>query len=322
MGRGCRLAPHLFERGGPVIRSGIIIFSLLLMLPAAIVRDGSSNWSAAASEDTVDARHIVVIGIDGMGAEGVARVRPPSLARLMDRGSWTLKARAVIPTVSAPNWASMIMGAGPPQHGVTSNEWRAGEYEIAPICRGEGGIFPTIFGILRQQQPKAVIGVFHDWDGFGHLFERKAPDLIIDAASPKEAIERAGEFVIARRPTLTFVHLDDVDHAGHNHGWLSPQYDEAIREADRLVGELLARLEKERMLARTIILVTADHGGRGTKHGGLTMSEIEIPWIIAGPGIPRGELEQPVNTYDTAATLAALLGLKPPDCWIGRPVIR
>lgn len=294
-------------------RSGGILFGslVLLLLAPALVRPARP----------AGARHILVIGVDGMGAEGVARVRPPELTRLMDRGSWTLKARAVIPTVSAPNWASMIMGAGPPQHGVTSNEWRAGSFDIAPICQGTGGIFPTIFGLLRQQRPPALIGIFHDWDGFGHLFERQAPDLIVDAASPREAITRAGDFLVERRPTLTFVHLDDVDHAGHNHGWLSPQYDESIREADRLIGELLTRLEKQRMLGQTIVLVTADHGGKGTKHGGLTMSEIEIPWIMAGPGIPRGEIVRPVNTYDTAATLASLLGLKQPDCWIGRPVI-
>jgi len=27
-----------------------------------------------------------------------------------------------------------------------------------------------------------------------------------------------------------------------------------------------------------------------------------------------------VNTYDTAATIARVFGLKPPACWIARPV--
>ena len=35
----------------------------------------------------------------------------------------SIHARGVIPTVSSPNWASMIMGAGPEQHGITSNDW-------------------------------------------------------------------------------------------------------------------------------------------------------------------------------------------------------
>ena len=68
--------------------------------------------------------------------------------------------------------------------------------------------------------------------------------------------------------------------------------------------------------------VTADHGGVGKKHGQATMAEIEIPWIIAGPGIAAGqEITAPVNTFDTAATLAHILGVKPPECWIGKPVL-
>ena len=39
---------------------------------------------------------------------------------------------------------------------------------------------------------------------------------------------------------------------------------------------------------------------------GATMAEIETP--------------APVNTYDTAATVARLLGPKPPPCWIARRV--
>jgi arylsulfatase A-like enzyme len=75
------------------------------------------------------------------------------------------------------------------------------------------------------------------------------------------------------------------------------------------------------MFEQTVLIFTADHGGMGTKHGGLTMSEIEIPWIIAGPGIAAGEISAPVNTYDTAATIAYLFNLKTPDCWIARPVL-
>ena len=66
----------------------------------------------------------------------------------------------------------------------------------------------------------------------------------------------------------------------------------------------------------------ADHGGVGTKHGGDTIAELEIPWIVYGPGVAKGTvIQQPVNTYDTAATLAWALGLKAPSVWIGRPVI-
>jgi arylsulfatase A-like enzyme len=72
--------------------------------------------------------------------------------------------------------------------------------------------------------------------------------------------------------------------------------------------------------SNTLLLVTADHGGIGKKHGGLTMAELEIPWIAVGPNVRNAELRNPVDTYDTAATIADALGLDMPRCWIARPV--
>ena len=52
------------------------------------------------------------------------------------------------------------------------------------------------------------------------------------------------------------------------------------------------------------------------------MQEIEIPWIMAGPGINADkEISANVNTYDTAVTVAHIFGLKTPSCWIGKPVM-
>ena len=57
--------------------------------------------------------HVLVIGCDGFGAVGFTPSNTPVLHRLMREGAYTLHARGVMPTVSSPNWASMIMGAGP-----------------------------------------------------------------------------------------------------------------------------------------------------------------------------------------------------------------
>ncbi len=48
---------------------------------------------------------------------------------------------------------------------------------------------------------------------------------------------------------------------------------------------------------------------------------MEIPWIIYGKDIKKGaELTQSIMTYDTAATIAYIFGLKTPQVWIGRAV--
>jgi hypothetical protein len=122
--------------------------------------------------------HVVIVGVDGLSPDGVRKAKTPNLGRMMKEGAYTLHARGVMPTVSSPNWASMIMGAGPEQHGVTSNEWEPAKAAIRPTAVRTEGIFPTIFGVLRAQRPTAKMAVFHDWDGFGRLFERKAFDQI------------------------------------------------------------------------------------------------------------------------------------------------
>ena len=69
------------------------------------------------------AEHVVIIGCDGMGSVAfLPQTNAPVMRRLMREGAWTLHARGVMPTSSSPNWASMIMGAGPEQHGMTSND--------------------------------------------------------------------------------------------------------------------------------------------------------------------------------------------------------
>jgi predicted AlkP superfamily pyrophosphatase or phosphodiesterase len=280
-----------------------------------------STHVLSAYAQVVGVDHVVIVGVDGLSPDGVRMAETPVLHRLMGAGAWTFHARGVMPTSSSPNWASMIMGAGPEQHGVTSNDWQPDRFAIAPVAVGPGGIFPTIFSVLKQQRPGARLACFHDWDGFGRLVERALLDRIEDANGPEAAVDLAVSYFRQARPQLTFIHLDHVDHAGHKQGHGTPEYYQAVAEADRLVGRVIDGLKEASMWDRTILLITADHGGKGKKHGGATMDEIEIPWILHGPGVAAGrEISAPVNTYDTAATVAAIFGLKPPDCWIGRPV--
>ena len=167
-----------------------------------------------------------------------------------------------------------------------------------------------------------MIACFHDWSGFGVLFEREALDTIEDTEGPTNTTERAVAYFKTKQPNFTFIHLDHIDHAGHKYGHGTAEYYESVEEADRLIGETLQGLEAAGMLERTILIVTSDHGGVGKSHGGATMAEIEIPWIIAGPGVaPAKELNSFVNTYDTAATVAHIFGLIAPDCWIAKPVL-
>ena len=71
----------------------------------------------------------------------------------------------------------------------------------------------------------------------------------------------------------------------------------------------------------TIVILSSDHGGIEKGHGGISMTEMQIPWIIAGPGIKQGhQINSSIMTFDTAATIAKIFDLEVPQVWIGRPV--
>jgi len=317
--------PALSERLCAIINAGkpgaLYTFRTIAARISLIVVVVFCVWIGAAQAAETLAEHVLIIGCDGFGSIGITPTNTPILHKLMRQGAYTLHARGVMPTSSSPNWASMIMGAGPEQHGVTSNDWETNKFEIAPVTVGSGGMFPTIFGLLREQRPKAWIACVHDLDGFGRLLEPRAPDLIENVKGSPATARRAAEVIRQHKPTFLFIHFDDVDHAGHEFGWLSPEFFQAVSKMDDLIGSLLDALTEAGIREQTVVIMSADHGGKDKTHGGPTMEELEIPFIIAGPGIKAGhELKSPVNTYDTAATVALLFGLAPPEAWIGKPI--
>lgn len=280
---------------------------LLRILPLAL----------CAIAATAQPTSVVIVGVDGLMGAGIDQAETPNLDAMKANGAWTFKARGVMPTSSSPNWASMIMGAGPEQHGVTSNAWEPDDFPFGPICTGMGTTFPTIFSLMREQRPTADTAVFHHWKGFGRLVEPGAPSHIEHGETETITTEAAIAYWKEHQPALLFVHLDHVDHAGHTHEWLSEEYRESVELADELIGKIRDAIDHE----QTFFIVTADHGGVGKKHGGESPEEIHIPWLAEGPGIAAGvTIRQPVNTYDTAATAAHVLGVSAPNCWIGRPV--
>lgn len=306
----------------PVVANSKARFLVHRMTTSVVVGLFLYHQAVAAHAAIQGAEHVVIIGVDGLSPNGIRKAATPSLDKLVKTGAHTFHARGVMPTSSSSNWASMIMGAGPEQHGVTSNDWQTNKFEIAPVAVGSSGIFPTIFGVMREQRRDSIIACFHDWDGFGRLLERNAPNVIEHVKDAIETTAKATRYFKEKKPTFLFIHFDGVDHAGHGFGWDSAQYYKSVELTDSLIGAVLEAIAGAGVAEKTVVLVTADHGGKGKGHGGATMEEIEIPWIISGPGVDQGkEIKTPVNTYDTALTVAYIFGLAPPTCWIGKPVL-
>ena len=297
-----------------MVRIAFVCITLVMLLV-------SCNTETKNVEPKPLAKHVVLIGSDGFGAYAFKKAKAPNLRRMMGEGAYSLKARAVLPSSSAVNWASMIMGSGPELHGYT--EWGSKTPEVPSRVIGKGGIYPTIFSLIDEQIPTAKKGVSYKWGGIGYLFEKKMVDLDFNGESDESSADKALEFIEREKPVFTFIHFDEPDGAGHNIGHDTPEYYEAVEIIDGLVGKILKSLEENGMIEETIIIFSSDHGGIEKGHGGKTLLEMEIPWIIYGKNVPpKGELKTSIVTYDTAATIAHILDIIAPEFWRGKPVIK
>lgn len=296
---------------------GVSIRILILLISGLFSVAGLYSCAAGNKEKP----HVIVIGVDGMSPDGIRQAATPVMDKMMEGGAWTLQARCMLPSSSSTNWASMIMGASVSQHGITSNEWERDDHVLPPVVTGSEDIFPTIFGVLRQQRPQAEIGAVYHWEGFGRLFEKSAVNYNVHCDNEIITARTAAQYIMTDKPDFLFIHLDHVDGVGHHFGHGSREYYQSVSRADSLIGLILDATASVGILNNTLFIVTADHGGIGFGHGGETPAEVEIPFILYGRGIKNGHLIKiPVMTYDNAATVAFALGIEVPYAWIGRPL--
>ena len=268
------------------------------------------------------AKHVVVIGIDGWGAYSVPKAEHiPNIRMLMEQGSYTLKKRSVLPSSSAINWASMFNGAPTEMHGYT--KWNSKRPEIPSMIENEHHKFPTIFSIMREQYPDAVIGCIAEWDGIKHVTDTLAMDFfdVVDQKENEHLTQVAEGYIKERKPTLLAVCYDQLDHAGHGDGYDTPEYYKVFEHLDVQVGRIIQAIRDAGIYDDTIILMTGDHGGINKGHGGQTLEELETPFIICGQNVKaQGEISDVVMQYDTAATIAEIFRLNRPQAWRGVPI--
>lgn len=281
-------------------------------------------WSTCINAQTQAIKgieHVVVIGFDGLSPDGLQTAKTPTFDRLVSEGASTMHARAVLPTSSSSNWASMIMGAGPEQHGITSNAWDRDNFTLPAVTQSEDFLFPTIFKLIKDQLNHAEVGAIYHWGGFGRLFEKSAVDYDINPESEEKTAQVASEYIKTQQPKFTFIHFDHVDHAGHSFGHGTLHYYKSVEKADVLLNEVLQAIETSEMAKNTLVIVSSDHGGLGTGHGGESLQEVEIPFIVWGPSVKKGyTIQHPVYQYDNAATVAYAMGIETPRAWIGKPI--
>ena len=120
---------------------------------------------------------------------------------------------------------------------------------------------------------------------------------------------------------ISYMHLDQVDHAGHSYGYGKPGYSNAVSRVDSLIGWMYDAFAEAGMLEDTLFILCTDHGHRlpgGHKnHGKNTDLEVNVTFAIAGKTVKSGTPGKFIND-DLAPIVAYALGVKAAEGWQGK----
>lgn len=96
-------------------------------------------------------------------------------------------------------------------------------------------------------------------------------------------------------------------------------YDAEIYEVDLFLKELVDLLERENLMEKTILVITADHGEEFMEHGNIDHGKslydevIHVPLIIWIPGFGGVRINSLVQNIDLMPTILSLVGINIPD---------
>lgn len=268
--------------------------------------------------------HVFIFSIDGGKPEVITNSAMPNLQRLVQTGAHTWTAQSITPSITLPSHTSMLTGVGPERHKINWNSWKPEKGQVT---------VPTVFSMAASNHLSTAM--FVGKEKFRHLVLPTAPlifafrptsaSAVIKSEGKSKAVaektvrarfvaETVAECLATNQPSLCFIHFTDADDAGHKYGWGSAEQTKAFASVDQALGVVLKAIQDSGIAEKSIVIVTADHGGSGKTHGKNVPENMNIPWIAWGAGVKKGfEIKVPIITYDTTVTALWLLGVTPPS---------
>jgi predicted AlkP superfamily pyrophosphatase or phosphodiesterase len=289
----------------------------------------------AQAAPTPNTPRVLAISIDGLNVDALERLGPagaPHFHRLLDQGASTLNARTEREqTITLPNHTGMLTGRRIDKdsggHGVTWNDDRPG----TTVQQGAGHPVASVFSVVhRAGRGTALFSTKAKFSLFDRSWGRAIDRFRVDERQAA-LVRSARQDLVDHRRAFTFLHISLPDRAGHEHGFMSARYLDAVRRTDRLVGKVLATIDHHRALKRKLVVIlTADHGGRGASHSDpRRLANYRVPFLAWGPRVAARNLyrlnpdyadpgrtlpdyagRQPVRNGDVANLATDLLGLR------------
>ncbi|MCX5394446.1 alkaline phosphatase family protein [Streptomyces sp. NBC_00094] len=252
----------------------------------------------------------LVIGIDGATFATFGSFDLPSIELLMAQGmtaTGNLYAAPMSDTWSGPGWATVATGVWPDKHLAKDNSFSGADFTRYPDYQTR----------LESADPTASTLVVGTWPSITSTIFTMA-DVRKAGTSDDDTTAQAADYLAHGNPDSVFVHLDDVDHAGHDHGAASLEYRAALEATDARIGEILKAVTSRPTYADEDwqIILTTDHGHTDAGgHGGDSPQERQTFVIAKGSGHAAGSIRNDVKLTDIAPTVLAHEGVAASPSW-------
>lgn len=292
-----------------------------LLMGAAALAAAAGPLATATAHAAAHTPKVLVIGLDGALLGRIRDAAAPRLDALMASGLTSLSAlpaNPMAPTVSGPGWSTVITGVWPDKHGVKDNNFTGSRF----------GQYPDFLTRIETAKPALSTYAVASWNPVTTTIFSPAVDTRVNTPGDEYDTGTTARAVAELRDgnrDAVFVHLDNIDHAGHSYGAASPRYLEAIQDADAQVGRMVDAVRARATYGSEdwLIMVTTDHGHTDAGgHGGSSGAERQTFLIASGGAITAGSTRHDIKMPDVAASALAHLGIPIAAAWglDGRPL--
>ena len=255
-------------------------------------------------------KHVALIGVDGAGVF-FRDTETPNIDKIIENGAVSYDVLTAEPTISADCWGSMLICVKPEVHGLTNDILSSKPYDIESK-------YPSVFRVIRENMPEATLASFSNWSPINSGLVENNLNVYKESSWDADLTEKICTYLKENgAPTFMFVQFDEVDGAGHCHGYRSEKYLNQITVEDGFVGRILDVYKELGALEDTLFIVTADHGGLGTSHGGSSDDEKIVMFSAIGKTVKNGTIGE-MEIRDTPAIILHALGLTQPTSWTAR----
>ena len=251
----------------------------------------------------------MLILCDGMRPDAIDGLE--TVKSLQSKSSYTLNAQTVFPSMTLPCHMSLFHSVKPDRHGVATNVYTPQVRPINGLCE-----------VLRLYDKHSAI--FYNWE---EIRDVSRPNSLAHSCfyegrrigykqAGEELTDAAIDYLKKYDTDFTFIYFGYPDMQGHNFGWMTDEYMEAIENSWDNIEKLMNSLGDE-----YTYIITADHGGHDRTHGSEMPEDMLIPVIIKGKDFDAGRILENVNIIDLAPTVTKLLGVEPDGEWEGKSLI-